>query len=63
MRKEFVNTFDSDADSPDTKYGRRMYKALLQKVANRELEILLTDLNALKQFCEKEKAVLDQDIM
>jgi len=60
---KFVRTFESDTESPDPKYGKRKYQALLQKAANRELETLFLDLNDLKQFCEREKAMPDQDIM
>jgi len=61
--RKFVRTFEQETDRPDPKHGKRKYKALLQKAANRQLETLLIDLNDLRQFCEREIAVPDQDIM
>lgn len=61
--RKFVRTFEQDTVHPDPKHGKRKYKALLQKAANRQLETLFIDLNDLDQFCEREKAIPDQDIM
>jgi len=63
IARKFVRTFEHETDQPDPKHGKRKYKALLQKAANRQLETVFIDLNDLKSFCEKEKAFPDQDIM
>ena len=53
--RKFASTFENERESLDPKHVKHKFKALLQKAANRELETCV--------FCEREKAMPDQDIM
>ncbi|CAE8621802.1 unnamed protein product [Polarella glacialis] len=51
--KKFVRSFESQG-SEDLKYGKRKYKALLQKAVNDKLGTIFIDLNDVEEFCKKE---------
>ncbi|CAE8683177.1 unnamed protein product, partial [Polarella glacialis] len=55
---KFVRSFESQG-SEDLKYGKRKYKALLQKAVNDKLGTIFIDLNDVEEFCKKE--ILDPD--
>jgi len=61
--RKFIRTFEQETDLPHPKFGKRKYKALLQKAANQKLETVFVDLNDVRDFCEREIANPDQDIM
>jgi DNA replication licensing factor MCM7 len=61
--QKFIRTFERETDRPDAKFGKRKYKALLQQAANEKLETVFVDLGDVQEFCEREIANPDQDIM
>jgi len=52
--RKFIASFESASLDHNAKHGRRKYKSLLQKVANRLLETITVDLNDFEEFCKQE---------
>jgi len=59
--EKFIKTFESDA-SEDLKYGKRKYKALLQKAVNGKTGTVFIDLDDVEAFCKKEMMEPDDQI-
>jgi DNA replication licensing factor MCM7 len=59
--EKFIRSFEGKEDLGGH-FGRRKYRALLQKAANRWTETIQIDLDDLEQFAEKEFAKPDEDI-
>jgi len=59
--EKFVRAYESK-DDQGGRFGRRKYKSLLQKAANRWTETIEVDLDDLEQFVEKEFPKPDDDI-
>jgi len=60
--KKFVRSYESGRETqPDFKFGRRKYKALLQRAANHHLETISVELNDVEAFLSQE--IQDPDPM
>merc|ERR1719473_2138082 len=59
--EKFVRAFEANQDLGG-RFGRRKYKSLLQKAANRWTETVQIDLDDIEKFVEKEFPTPDADI-
>eukprot|EP00408_Alexandrium_pacificum_P067780 CAMPEP_0171168918 /NCGR_PEP_ID=MMETSP0790-20130122/7952_1 /TAXON_ID=2925 /ORGANISM="Alexandrium catenella, Strain OF101" /LENGTH=364 /DNA_ID=CAMNT_0011633761 /DNA_START=85 /DNA_END=1175 /DNA_ORIENTATION=- len=61
--KKFIRTFEDRENEQDPKFGRRKYKAALQRAANHRQETIFVDLNEVEEFCRSEIQNPDQRII